>query len=284
MNTPLTAPIVVGVDGSASADLALDWAAEQARLSRASLKLVYVVDSAGPRGAYGYLTDEVTGHGHDLLDAARERIAATQVPSTAAIVCDDAAHGLIKEAKDATMLVVGNRGHGGFHDLLLGSTSLQAAMHATCPVAVVRPHLPVFTDERPRVVVGVDGSPRSAGAARVAFEQARLRGLGLTAVHTWTGSLSEATAGLPGDDVLEVSARMVLNDALAPWTSRYPDVDVRKTVVKDSAARALVAASGGAEMVVVGGRGRGGFAGLLLGSASHALVHHAACPVIVVHE
>ncbi|GAA1404174.1 universal stress protein [Catellatospora coxensis] len=274
-----TAPIVVGVDGSPSADLALGWAADEARLRHVPLKLVYVVDSPGPRGAYGYLTDEVTCFGEDLLARAKELIADRQVPATAAIVCDDAAHGLIREAAGATMLVVGSRGHGGFHDLLLGSTSLQTAMHAPCPVAVVRPR----GDGAPgQVVLGTDGSPRSAAAARVAFEQARLRRTGVTVVHAWRGSLSEATAGLTELDACEVKAWMVLNDALAPWLSRYPDVPVRKVLRKDSAARALVDESAGAELVVVGRRGRGGFASLVLGSAGHALLHHAACPVVVV--
>lgn len=285
MNTPLTAPIVVGVDGSPCSQLALDWAADEARLRRAPLKLVYVVDSPGPRGAFGYLTDEVTAFGDDLLAGARERVAGRQVPASTAIVCDDAAHGLIREAKDATMLVVGSRGHGGFHDLLLGSTSLHAAMHAACPVAVIRPPTPGGAEDTAgRIVLGTDGSPRAAAAARVAFEEARLRDIGLTVLHTWVGSLPEATAGLPGDDALEVRARMVVNDAIAPWASRYPEVDVRKVVVKESASRALIAASSGAEMVVVGCRGRGGFTSLLLGSVSHALLHHAGCPVLIVHE
>ncbi len=284
MNTTLPAPIVVGVDGSPCSDLALDWAIEEARLRRAPLRLVYVVDSPGPRGAYGYLTDEVTTFGDDLLAGARELAAARQVPATTAIVCDDAAHGLIREAKEAALLAVGSRGHGGFHDLLLGSTSLQTAMHATCPVAVIRPRTAPDPDEGRRIVLGVDGSPRSAAAARVAFELASLHGIGLTVLHAWVGSLSEATAGLDTRDALEVRARMVLNDALAPWLSRYPEVDVRKLVLKQTAARALVEASAGAETVVVGCRGRGGFASLMLGSVSHALVHHAGCPVVVVHE
>ncbi|MEV4411681.1 universal stress protein [Catellatospora sp. NPDC049609] len=284
MNTPLPAPIVVGLDGSACSELALDWAVTEARLRRAALKLIYVVDAVAPRGAFGYLTDEVTAFGDDLLATARDRAAARQVPASTAIVCDDAAHGLIKEAKDSTMLVVGSRGHGGFHDLLLGSTSLQTAMHAHCPVAVIRPHTAPAPDEGRRVLLGIDGSPRSAAATGVAFDEARLRGIGLTVLHAWVGSLSEATAGLGGQDGLEVRARMVLNDALAPWVSRHPDVDVRKIVVKQPPARALVDASAEAELVVVGCRGRGGFTSLVLGSVSHALVHHAACPVLVVHE
>ncbi|WP_144126667.1 universal stress protein [Catellatospora sichuanensis] len=282
MHTPLPAPIVVGVDGSTSADLALRWAADEARLRHVPLRLVHVVDSPGPRGAYGYLTDDVTCFGADLLARAKELIADRQVPATAAVVCDGAAHGLIRAAADATMLVVGSRGHGGFHDLLLGSTSLQTAMHAACPVAVVRPRA-ADAGEQGRIVLGTDGSPRSAAAARVAFEEARLRRTGLTVVHAWRGSLPEATAGLSEEDAYEVKAWMVLNDAIAPWVSRYPDVPVRKVLRRDSAARTLITESAGAELVVVGCRGRGGFASLVLGSASHALLHHAACPVVVVH-
>jgi nucleotide-binding universal stress UspA family protein len=74
----------------------------------------------------------------------------------------------------------------------------------------------------------------------------------------------------------------LLSESLAGWREKYPDVDVRQTLVHQEPVKALVDSSPGAALVVVGSRGRGGFRSMLLGSVSHALVHHARCPVAVV--
>jgi nucleotide-binding universal stress UspA family protein len=85
-------------------------------------------------------------------------------------------------------------------------------------------------------------------------------------------------------DAAEADEHAVLAERLAGWTQTYPDVPVRRLVVRDRPARALVQESGRAQLVVAGSRGRGGLRGMLLGSVSQALLHHAHCPVAVVRQ
>ena len=135
------------------------------------------------------------------------------------------------------------------------------------------------------MVVGVDGSPTSEAATAFAFEAASLRRVPLVAVHVWRDVLVDATmAPLLDWDVIDSDEREVLAERLAGWSEKYPDVPVRRLVARDRPARALVEESGRAQLVVVGSRGRGGFHGLLLGSVSQALLHHAHCPVAVVRS
>jgi nucleotide-binding universal stress UspA family protein len=135
------------------------------------------------------------------------------------------------------------------------------------------------------ILVGVDGSPAGASALDFAFEEAALRGVGITALHTYIYPV----AGDPGDllplvydaDQLKDEETAVLAEAVAGWCERYPDVPVNQALVRDRASRALVHAADRAALVVVGCRGRGGFLGLVLGSVSQALLHHASCPVAI---
>jgi nucleotide-binding universal stress UspA family protein len=136
------------------------------------------------------------------------------------------------------------------------------------------------------VVVGVDGSRLSELAIDFAVREAARREAGVVAVHAWTRPVSTG----PGDmlplvyDVDEVQAEedRVLAESVAGWRDRYPDVDIVHRLVRGRPAPALLAESASAQLVVVGGHGRGGFSGLLLGSVSHAMLHHARCPVVIV--
>ena len=142
------------------------------------------------------------------------------------------------------------------------------------------------TDPAAPVLLGVDGSPANDLVVGFAFQEAALRGVPLTAMHTWTHPVSTG----PGDmlplvyDVAEVAAgeARVLAEALAGWHDKYPDVVVHRKLTHGGARKALIDATHRAQLVVVGTRGRGGFTGLLLGSVSQAVLHHAACPVAVV--
>jgi nucleotide-binding universal stress UspA family protein len=211
------------------------------------------------------------------------------VPVESRLVSGPAATALLEAAEESAMVVLGSRGLGGFSELMLGSTSVQVATHAPCPVVVMRPHGDAPPGaEAGRIVVGIDGSPMSVGAVEFAFAEASFRGTGLTAMHVCNAPSLDAP-GVPvpidlvAEDVVDAELR-ALAESLGGYRDRYPDVDVRQFVVHGKAAPALVTASVGAHLLVVGSRGRGGFRSLLLGSTSHALLHHAYCPVAVVRS
>ena len=121
-------------------------------------------------------------------------------------------------------------------------------------------------------------------ASRNANSAAAGRDVPLVAVHTWQEpGPFPAELGPPIDRaVLEVREQRVLAESLAGWCTKLPDVDVRRLVVRGPAAVVLVGQSRRAQLVVVGARGRDVFSARLLGSVSHALIGHAACPVAVV--
>ncbi|MEV0299409.1 universal stress protein [Nocardia sp. NPDC050710] len=176
-------------------------------------------------------------------------------------------------SKDARLLVVGTRGHGALRRGLLGSVSTSLARHAHCPVAVIPDEDPVPTDGA--VVVGVDGSACSAHAVGVAYEQAAVRNVALVAVHTW----SEVYRYIPREEMLQEDS--ALAESLAGYSDRYPDVEIRRVVVEDRPAQRLLHEAQGAQLLVVGSHGRGGFAGMTLGSVSQAVLHAAPCAVII---
>ncbi|MEN9824155.1 MAG: universal stress protein [Ilumatobacteraceae bacterium] len=134
--------IVVGVDGSEDARRAVDWAVDEARLHGWSLELVHGVEvgvaAASPYGS-GVVLEQLQDAGRQLLDAEVERVRALDVTARGILDIGSAAYALIEASRDAAMLVVGTRGHGGFHGLLLGSVSTACVHHAHCPVVVVPP-------------------------------------------------------------------------------------------------------------------------------------------------
>lgn len=136
-----------------------------------------------------------------------------------------------------------------------------------------------------KIVVGVDGSPGSAGALRWAIEEGGLRGAQVDAVNAWhltgTGQDYYGAAGLD-PSVLEAAARTVLDRAVDGADASVLKEPVNRRVVSGGAGAALLDAARGADLLVVGARGHGGFVGLLLGSVSQQVTHHATCPVVVV--
>ena len=138
-----------------------------------------------------------------------------------------------------------------------------------------------------RIVVGVDDSPAAAAALRWALEEARLRRATLEVVHTW---VFPAVGEIPGGAVdtivtdLERAATDMLGEIVQGVVGADPGVEVVQRVLEGAPGRILVEAAAGADLLVVGSRGRGGFVGLLLGSVAHQCVHHASCPVVVVRQ
>jgi nucleotide-binding universal stress UspA family protein len=152
------------------------------------------------------------------------------------------------------------------------------------PIAIVR-SAPAVVDGRERIVVGVDGSATSLRALAWATEEARLRGATLVVVHAWRPVVMPALAPLPpyiDPESLRLAAEELVAAALATVPVAELAHEVETLVVPDSPARAVLEAAADASLIVVGSRGRGGFTGLLLGSVSQHLIHHAECPVVVV--
>jgi nucleotide-binding universal stress UspA family protein len=283
--------VLVGVDGSDSARAAVRWGAREAERRGIPLRLVQACEL--PRGRH--LGDP--GLGVDfhqvLVRDAREELAGSAAAAAEAapgveveqqVVVGYPIPVLESESRRAQVLVLGHRGLGGVGGLLLGSVAVALAAHGACPVVVVRgpDPAPAQPSARP-VAVGVDGSPTSEAALAFAYEAAAARGVPLVAVHTWWEMVLNPTAASLVDwDAVESREREVLAERLAGWGEKYPDVRVHRLVARMRAARALVEQSERAQLVVVGSRGRGGLGGLLLGSVSHALLHHASCPVAVV--
>lgn len=294
MTPPDPRRIVVGADGSEQAGAAVAWAAREAVLRHRPLVIVHAFVWPLLRVATGPLPDSPPDTGlraaaEQLLAAAATtaRQAAPDVEVTTELVTGRPTAVLLAQSHSAAMVVTGNRGLGGFTGLLAGSVAVPVAAHAACPVVVVRPTGPAGPSAG-RVVVAVNGSSQSELLLDFAFEEAAWRGVGLTAVHAWTRPTSTG----PDDplplvydvDAVAGEEERLLSEQLAGLPGRYPDVEVRPRVVRGRPAKVVVEESEGAELLVVGSRGRGGFRGMLLGSVSHAALHHAGCPVAILRR
>jgi len=289
MNSRPGAPIVVGVDGSARSLVAVETAVAEAALRHRRLRIVHAF-SWPPTAATA--TPGLTGSARRvrweqaeqyLAEAARVADkCAPDVTTTVEMISGPAVSVLLDESREAALLVIGDRGLGDLTELVIGSVASHTTTHAHCPVIVAR------GEPRPDgpVVVGVDGSAISALALGFAADEAALRGIDLVAVHAWNGGDgTELNADLPMTYEFwsgEEEEKRVLAEAVAGIGQRHPDLRVRQQARRGSARRMLAGWSRTAQLVVVGNRGHGGFAGLLLGSVSQYLIHHAGCPVAVV--
>ncbi len=312
--------VLVGVDGSMASLDAAAWAAAYAQRHGLGVHLVctYAVPSfaaTGLDGGYSVIDDTaVAASARGVLEESEAALAGRGLAVTSDVASGDAAAVLVELSRSAAVVVVGSRGRGGFAERLLGTVSSALPAHAHCPTVVV-PYRAAEDDAPPpighstgvgrnaersgqpwparhgtlpvrRIVVGVDGSPSAELALSQAITEAEAWGAELTAVAavpmgTGTGLLAWLPAASDHESVLRDVAEgldVVLDTALRD----HPDLEVKRVVLDGTGAALLTEFSTAVDLVVVGSRGRGGFAGLLLGSTSQAVLHHSSCPVMVV--
>ncbi|MEG3631420.1 universal stress protein [Streptomyces poriticola] len=285
-------PVVVGVDGSPTSLAAAETAAREAQLRGAGLRLVHAFGRPRPhlpprlppwnRAATG-LREMADG---TLAEAERRaHEVAPQLAVEREVVVGEPLTVLEIESRTASLTVIGSRGLGAFTGLLLGSTAVQLSAHGRSPVLVVRG----TPDPAGPVLLAADGSPASRGAVEFAFAEASLRGADLIAVHVWnthTERVYDGPADPPfvtyDENHLHDEEEGALAEALTAPAQRHADVVVHRRLLRGRVRATLIGESAGVALVVVGARGRGGFTGLLLGSVSQAVLHHAHCPVAVV--
>uniref|UniRef100_UPI002458EF7B universal stress protein n=1 Tax=Nocardia wallacei TaxID=480035 RepID=UPI002458EF7B len=280
-----------GVDVSVVSYHAAAGAAAAAALHGCALHLLTSVSLPAVFGPVPVLGEDDLARLHAdaeriLAEATRSARAAApgEAPAiTTEVVTEPIIPVLIDRSRRARLVAVGSRGLGAFRRGLLGSVSTAVTRHAHSPVAVVRAAADAVSASKP-VLVGVDGSENSVPALELAFEEASRRKVGLIALHAWTDVSAALDVSVSGWDAIRDSEDAVLAESLSGHTERYPDVEVSRILVQDRPVRALLEQSEGAQLVVVGSHGRGGFTGMLLGSTSSALVQAVECPIVVVRE
>jgi nucleotide-binding universal stress UspA family protein len=273
-----TKPIVAGIDGSAEALRAVEWAAREAALRGAPLRIVSVAEMP-PRMTPRQATDieTVATHLSNERDQALAAAASTAAAAAPDLLIDTdpldgpPAQAVTSSGSGALMLVVGSKGSSAFAAMTLGSVSRYAAVHASCPVVVVREQA---TATHRLVAVGIRDPEECSAALAFAFEEAQLRKAALLAVHAEQS---------PGWHAADEQAAGRLDDLLDDWRGQYPDVDASRDVVHGHPGRVLTDLSARADLVVLGRHGNGG---RVPGPARviHAVVSHAHSPVVTVPQ
>lgn len=287
----MTRPVVVGIDGSPTGQLALDWAAAEAVRRARPLHLLHAYGwpfpdiPQLPEAYMSRFGRDVQAAGAQLLEIHAVAVSATnpELTVTTQLSGDLPSAALLAAARTAATVVVGSRGLGGFAGLLVGSVSVQVATHAECPVVVVRRTRPTAGD----LLVGVDRAEPADAILDYAFQQAAWQGKRLVAVHAWRWPEQAE----PGDvlspvfdpDSEQARQERFLADILAGWQEKYAHVPVQQRVVRGRPGRVLAEASRHATLTVVGSSRHSTTIGLLLGSVSQFVLHHAGSPVAVVH-
>ncbi|MEU6546877.1 universal stress protein [Streptomyces sp. NPDC046859] len=281
-------PVVVGVDGSEAALRAVDWAADEAALRGAPLRLVYA--SRWDRYEGAALARDLEGppervHAVEIVDSAARRARRRRTGPRLAVltVPEEPEYALVRESRAAALLVTGTRGRGGLAEALLGSVSLTVAGHTHCPMTVVRPGHDHRTRPHGRVVVGVGDGPATAAAVRFAAEEARRRGAVLEAVRAWRQPARETpdtplAAGEHLRGAHEPRAAEVLDKALGEVPA---GVVTHRRTAEGHIRTVLADASYAADLLVVGAERRHRPAGHL-GRVAHGVLHRSACPVAIV--
>lgn len=296
----LTGRIVVGYDGSEQSCAAVDWASAEAQRRGLSLTVLHAVDYLGlmpnvmgPSGWPAAFADSAGKIATAGANRARNRESGISVTPLTEIA--GAASALVQASKAAALLVLGTHGRGNVPGVLLGSVAFTVAGHAHCPVVVVRGDSGRRAGPNRPVVVGFDGSPGSAEAVRYAADVAADTGAPLTVITAYRPTSPWILSGVDiashpmardrpdFEAIVRETARETAIDALEIARQRHPGLPAAQRAARGGAADVLASAAGRAGLLVIGSRGRGGFAGLLLGSVGHRVIHTSPCPVVVVH-
>lgn len=298
--------VVVGYDGSTTAQSALVWAVREAGARGRPLHLLHTVRYADGLGMALDLDidpdrDEVAIAGVEQVEQLAPGLAVTTETRAGG-----AAAWLVERSAQADLVVVGGHGTHAARAVLVGATAPQVAAHSRCPVVVVQPDSKASPPRPPKrsvfserhgdlsdestlagqVVVGVDGSDSCTGAIAFAFDRASRLGLGLVALGCWwwqeSGPFMAAADDFGWDSAIRDRELRLVSEHLAGWSERYPDVDVHTILVHGNPVDVLIEEADRSELLVLGTRGRGGFAGLMLGSVSLRVLSAARRPVAVV--
>lgn len=288
--------VIVGVDGSPTAHAALIWATEAAARRGEQLRIVHGLGMPMVMGTFSnskserYKASEAAREaGHTILTESSAYARGTQPDLDVATVLapEDAPAVLLNEAQHGDVIVVGSRGLGAVRAIMLGSVSVRTSSHAPCPVVVVPE-----SDDRDRhqgkVVVGVDGSDSSRRALRFALNHALATGSEVMVVNSWEVPLPMDAASLAADaqtlheEVFDRQSEEIVAGVLAEVIDdRTEDLEINAVRMQANPVEALLKAGEDADLIVVGSRGRGGVRGLVMGSTSQGVLHHAHGPVAV---
>jgi nucleotide-binding universal stress UspA family protein len=284
--------IVVGVDGADAANHVATWAADEASRRHSELRLVHAYwlpASAGYPDDNAYPDDlrpVLQEAAERMLDqtAADLRRTHPDLTITTRLQYKRPTVALRDESEHALFTVVGSGNASRIYGVLLGSVALAIASTNPAPVAVIHPeHTEHLTGP---VVVGVDGSHTSDAAVAFAFQAAATRKTNLVAVHVWDEVFVPGSHKLQNPLVdparIQQEEQAILAERITGWADKFPDVSVQQNLAEGRAVTELLDYAERAQMLIVGSHGRGGFAGMLLGSTSHSLIIHSPCPVVVV--
>ncbi|MGW0771152.1 universal stress protein [Streptomyces sp. NPDC002676] len=286
-------PLVVGVDGSDSCLLAVDWAVDEAVRHGLPLRLVHASLWERYEGGLPSLGQERPSERvlaeHIVASAAdRAKRRNPDVKVTTDIVLEDAVVALVRDGNDAFALVTGSRGRGQLKGLLLGSVGLAVAARAQCPVVVVRGDRAGLAGTHERILLGLGDADTSTEAVRFAFREAEVRGCILDVVRAWRRPAYDRSGDwLPATEpagTYEERASALVDALLKAAIAEHPHVRARRATLEGPAGKMLVDRSAAADLVIIGARRRTGHSGLQLGRVGHRLLHHAQCPVAVVSQ
>lgn len=285
MSTNQPIPIVVGVDGTDQSMRAVRYAVAEAERQECGLRLVHAIHETAPLAPMLPLVSVETFEevGDRIVADAKQLVydlADGATPVETAVKAGNRTHVLCEAGEDARAIVLGHRDRTVLGRVFTSSTTTGVAARAHCPVICV-PASWAAGREHGRVVVGLDGSAPSLDALALAFAAAAEREAALTVLHAWklSGVYDDIISNRVSMEDWRATTLEQMEQLVSEWRSFYPDVDVEVDLRHQYPAPALVGASEGADLIVLGRRGHGAPLGVYLGSIARTLIRESRCPV-----